>query len=137
MVALPKPRGLWDYVLGAVLMSGLFLLLFWIDATRGIGSADAALAVAAGILFAGFVILTRRDEKAAWLRRTTIVEYALGCFAAFSFIFGFTYTDAYFLQHEKITRSRLWHDLLFAVLLSALLGWNSRERFRKHPGRAD
>jgi hypothetical protein len=43
MISLPKPRGFWDYALSALVMTGVLVLLFWLEASDGISWTDAAL----------------------------------------------------------------------------------------------
>ena len=68
MIPLPKPRGFWDYALFALMMTGLLVLLFWMDASNGIGWADAAVAVAAAVLFVGLpAVINAPTSTLRWM----------------------------------------------------------------------
>jgi hypothetical protein len=60
MIPLPKPRGFWDYALFAFVMAGALVFLFWLEASDGVGWADAAFAFAGAVLFVFATII--RDE---------------------------------------------------------------------------
>ena len=90
MIPLPKPRGLRDYTLFALVMSGLLMYLFWIEAGHAIRWADAALACAAAMLCVLGIILARRNEKASWLVQPTWQAKLLLAFGVFLLIFGAT-----------------------------------------------
>jgi hypothetical protein len=81
MIALPKPRGFWDYALFALVMTGL-LMFFWPGASDAVGWTDAALALATAVLFVSAVVLSRRAERAAWTARppdpTKVIPFGRG-----------------------------------------------------------
>ena len=129
MIPFPKPRGFWDYALFALLMTGLLLSLFWLEASDGVGWLDAALAFAAAVLLVFAIILARRGEKATWIARPTWRAYLLLAFAAFILMFGAVYADAYIFHRSDITYSRFRHDMVLAIVLTAGLLWPSRRRF--------
>ena len=128
MIPLPKPRGFWDYALFALVMTGMLLSLFWLDASDGIGWADAALALTSAVLFVFVIVLARRGEKAAWIAQPTWQAYLFACIGAFALLFGAEYADAYLVHRTDITAAKLRHDLVFGVLLSVGLAWWSRRR---------
>ena len=128
MIPLPKPRGFWDYALFALVMTGVLVPLFWLEASDGVGWADGALALAAAALCVLGIILTRRGEKATWIVRPTWYAYLLASLGAFVLIFGAIYADSYLLHRADITSKRLRHDAIFAIVLTAGTLWSSRRR---------
>jgi len=128
MIPLPKPRGFWDYALFALVMTGALVFLFSLEASDGVGWADAAFAFAGAVLFVFATILARRREKATWIARPTWYAYLLAALGAFVLIFGVTYADAYILHRRDINSSRLWHDVVLAIVLIAGTLWASRRR---------
>jgi thiol:disulfide interchange protein len=128
MIPLPKPRGFWDYALFALLMTGVLVFLFWLEASDGVGWADAALALVAAVLLVLEIILARRGEKATWIARPTWHVYLVGTLAALVLMFGATYVDAYFLHHTDITSKRLRNDAGLAIMLTAVALWSARKR---------
>ena len=130
MIPLPKPRGFWDYALFALVMTGFLILLFWSEASDGVGWADAALALAASGLFVLGTILARRGEKARWVAHPTWHAYLLLSIGAFALIFGAIYADAYLLHRGDLTSNRLRHDIVPAVLMPAAVLWSLRRQFR-------
>ena len=132
MIPLPKPRGFWDYTLFALIMTGVLVFLFWLEASKGVGWADAALACAAAALFVFATILARRGEKARWIAQPTWRVYVLAALGAFAVMFGAIYADAYLLHRRDITSKRLWNDMVLAIVLTAGTLWSSR---RRHPAR--
>ena len=134
MIALPKPRGFWDYALFALIMTGLLVFLFWLDARDGLRWADAVLAFATAVLFVVAVIVARRREKAKWIAKPTWHVPLVANLGTFVLLFGAMYADSYFFHREDIPSSRLRHDIVLAIVLSASMTWTSRIRWR-HRGR--
>jgi drug/metabolite transporter (DMT)-like permease len=128
MIPLPKPRGFWDYALFALVMTGALLFLFWLKASDRVGWADAALAFTAAVLCVLAIVLVRRREKATWMAQPTRFAYLLAVLGAFGLMFGTIYADAYLLHHRDITSSRLRHDMVFSVGLTAVMLWSLRRR---------
>ena len=98
MIPLPKPLGFWDYTLFALVMSGLLMFLFWIEAGYAIRWADAALACTAAMLCVLCIILARRNEKASWLVQPTLQAKLLLALGVFLLIYGAIYANAYLLH---------------------------------------
>jgi drug/metabolite transporter (DMT)-like permease len=92
MIHLPKPRGFWDYALFALIMAGI-LFLFWVEASDGIGWADAALALSAAALFVFGTILARRGEKATWVAWPTWHAHLLATAGAFALQIGMLFLN--------------------------------------------
>lgn len=128
MIRVPKPRGFWDYALFALVMAGALLSLFWLEGSDGVGWADAALAFIAAVLCVLAIVLVRRGEKATWIAQPTRYAYLLGVLGASGLVFGTMYADAYLLHRSDITSSRLGHDLVFSVGLTAVMLWYFRKR---------
>jgi uncharacterized membrane protein YoaK (UPF0700 family) len=133
MIPLPKPRGFWDYALFASAMTGLLVFLFWVDASDGIGWADAVLAVATTVLFVLGIILARQGEKAKWIAQPTWHVYLAASLGAFMLLFGAMYADAYLLHRRDMTFNRVRHDMVLAIVFTATTLWTSRRR--SHAGR--
>ena len=132
MICLPKPRSFWDYALFALFMTGLLLLVFWSDSTNRIGWADVVFALAAAILSALGVVLARRRERAAWIKRPIWQASFIVCIAAFALLSVAEYGDGYLLHHTTITAHQLRHDFIFGLFLSAGLTWLWRRRSRRN-----
>jgi drug/metabolite transporter (DMT)-like permease len=128
MIPLPKPRGFWDYAIFALVMTGLLLFVFWIGASDGVRWADAMLAFAAAVLFVLAIIVVRRGEKANWIKQPRWYVQMLGVLGTFGLVFGAVYADAYLLHGRAITSSRLRHDVVLAVVLTAVTLWSLRRR---------
>jgi hypothetical protein len=128
MIPLPKPRGFWDYALFALIMTGVLVFLFWLEASDGVGWADATLAFAAGVLFVFAVILARRREKAKWIAQPTWLVYVLAPLGSFVLIFGAIYADTFLLHRRDITSNRLRHDMVFGIVVTTGTVWSSRRR---------
>ena len=128
MISFPKPRGFWDYALFALLMTGMLLVLFWANATDGLGWADALLAVAAAVLFVLGVILARRGEKAKWIAQPTWRVHLLATVEGLVLLFGAVYTDAYLLHNRDFTSERLRHDIGPIMAVAAVTLWTSLRR---------
>jgi hypothetical protein len=128
MIPLPKPRGFWDYALFALVMTGLLMFLFWLEAINAVGWADTALAFATAVLFVFAIVLARRAENATWTAQPTRSVYLLAALGAFGMMFGAIYADAYLLHRRDITSSRFRHDAVSGVLLTAVTLWSSRKR---------
>jgi threonine/homoserine efflux transporter RhtA len=128
MIPLPKPRGFWDYALFALAMTGALMFLFWLEASDRISWTDAALAFAAAVLFVFGVILARRAEKATWIAQPTRYAYLLAVLGSCGLMFGAIYADAYLLHRRDITPSRLRHDMVLAVVVTAGMLWSFRRR---------
>jgi len=128
MIPLPKPRGFWDYAFFALVMTGLLMFLFWLEASDAVGWADIALAFATAALWVFAIVLARRAEKATWIAQPTRSAYLLAVLGAFGMMFGAIYADAYLLHRSDITSSRFRHDAVFGVLLTAVTLWSSRRR---------
>jgi hypothetical protein len=124
MIPLPKPRGFWDYALSALVMSGLLMLLFWVEASDAVGWTDAALAFAAAVLGVSVVILARRAERATWMAQPTWYVNLIAVLGACGFMFGPMYIDAYLFHRNDITSSRFRHDIVFAVVIAGVVLWN-------------
>jgi drug/metabolite transporter (DMT)-like permease len=93
MIPFPKPRGFWDYALFALVMTGALLFMFWLEASDGVGWADAALAFTAAVLCVMAIILVRRREKATWMAQPTWYGYLLAVLGALGLTFGTIYTQ--------------------------------------------
>lgn len=130
MIPFPKPRGFWDYTLFALVMTGVLLLVFWSEATRGISWADAALATASMALLVFMIIVGRRAEKAKWIAQPTWTALALASLGMSMWMFGTIYADAYLLHRSDITRHRIQDDLVFAIVMAAGTLWTLRRRLR-------
>ena len=130
MILFPKPRGFWDYALFALLMTGVLLLLFWSDASSGLGWADAELATAAAAIGVFAIILGRRGEKAKWIASQTWPALAIVVVGVFVWMFGAIYADAYLLHRSDITSKRIQHDAVLAIVLTGATLWSLRRRLR-------
>jgi len=130
MTPFPKPRGFWDYALFALAMTGVLVLLFWLEASDRVGWADAALASAVAVLFVLATILARRGEKARWIAQPTWHVYPLAIFGAFVLMFGAIYADSYLLHRRDITSSRLRRDTVIAIVATAGTVWSFLRRHR-------
>jgi hypothetical protein len=130
MIPFPKPRGFWDYTLFALVMTGMLVFLFWLEASGGVGWADAALAAAASVLFAFAVIAARRGERAKWVTQPTWHIYPLAALGAFLLIFGAIYADTYLLHRTDLTSGRLRRDVVIAIIATAGTGWSFLRRHR-------
>lgn len=128
MIPLPKPRALWDYALFAVVMTGVLMFLFWLEASDAIGWTDAALAFAAAMLFVFAIILARGAERATWIAQPTWYVNLLAVLGACGLMFGAIYADAYLFHRNDITSIRFRRDMLLAVGLTAVTLWSSRRR---------
>jgi drug/metabolite transporter (DMT)-like permease len=128
MIALPKPRGFWDYALFALVMTGGLMGLFWFEASDQIGWSDTVVAFAAAVLFVFAIIFARRGEKAKWIAQPTRYAQLVAVVGAFFLIFGAIYADAYLLHHKDVTSSRLRHDIVLAVVVAAAIFWSLRRR---------
>ena len=126
MIPLPKPRPFWEYALFALIMTGLLMFLFWLEASDAVGWADTALAFATAVLCVFAIVLARRGEKATWIAQPTRSAYLLAVLGAFGMMFGAIYADAYLLHRRDITSSRFHHDAVFGVLWTAVTLWSSR-----------
>ena len=130
MIPLPKPRGFWDYALFALPMTGMLMLLFWLEASDAISWTDAALASAVAVLFVFTTILARRGERAKWITQPTLHAHALVLLGTLVLIFGAMYADAYLFHRRDITPNRLRHDIEFSILFTVGMLWSSRRRLR-------
>ena len=130
MIPLPKPRGFWDYALFALLMTAGLSLLFWLEASDGVGWLDAAVACGAAVLFVSATILARGGEKTRWIAHPTWQAYLLIALGAFAFMFGAIYADAYLLHPKDLSSNRLRHDIVPAALGLAALLWSLLRRSR-------
>jgi hypothetical protein len=128
MIPLPKPRGFWDYALFALAMTGALVLLFWLEASDGVGWADAVLAVVASVLLVLGIILVRRGENATWIARPSWSVHLLVRLGVFVLIFGAIYADAYLLHRTDITSKRLRDEAILAIVLTAETLWSLRRR---------
>jgi uncharacterized membrane protein len=123
-----KPRGFADYGIFALLMTGLLVFLFWVEASNGIGWADAVLAFAAAVLLVFAIILVRRNEKASWIARPSWPVRLLFSLGAFALIFGAIYADAYIFHRDYLTANRLSHDVAFCIAMSVGVTWSLRRQ---------
>ena len=122
MVALPSPRGFWDYALFALILAGLLMGLFWLEIGGGIGLADAGLALVTSMLGVFIVILARQSEKAKWVSRPTRRVHLLAAVGTCLFIFGALFADAYILHRREISARMFRDDLVpFGVAVTAVL----------------
>ena len=128
MIRLPKARGLWDYSLFALLLTGLLLLDVWLASTYRIDWADVVFALAAAILMTLGIVLARRKEKAEWIKRPSWRTSFIALVAIFAFLGAAEYADGYLLHHTTITAHQLGHDLIFGLFMSASLTWWWRRR---------
>jgi len=130
MIPFPKPRGFWDYALFALFMTGLLMLVFWTEASDGMGWTDGAFAGAAAALLVFAIILARRGEKAKWIVRPIWYVRALTALGTFIFILGAQYTDAYRFHHNNLIPTRLRHDVVLGTALIFWFVWSPLRRFR-------
>ncbi len=128
MIPLPKPRSFWDYALFALMMTGALMLSFWFEASDRVGWADAALALAAAVLFVSATILARRGEKAKWIAEPTWYAHLVIVLGVYFLAFGAIYADAYLLHRRDISFRRLRDDIVLAVGLAAVMFWSLRRR---------
>ncbi len=128
MIPLPKPRGLRDYTLFALVMSGLLMYLFWIEAGHAIRWADAALACAAAMLCVLGIILARRNEKASWLVQPNVAGKATVGIRSIFVDFWRHYADAYLLHGRDITASRFRNDIVIGIVSLIAVWWQMRRR---------
>ena len=128
MISLPKPRGLWDYTLFALVLTVALVSLFWLEASDGVGWADGVLALAAAALSVLGIILARRNEKAAWIVRPTWRTRLLISLGAFALLFAAIYLDAYILHRRDLTASRLSRDMAVGIALAVTSSWSLRRR---------
>jgi len=115
MIPLPKPRGFWDYGLFALMFGGLLVLIFSLEAGSGIGWADAALALTAAVLCVFAIILLRRNEKAAWIARSTWRARLLLFLGICLFVLGVMSADAYLLHRKAVTGREIVPVLIAAA----------------------
>jgi|SRR5450631_1847604 hypothetical protein len=109
-------------------MTGLLVFLFWVDATDGLGWADAVLAFMAAVLFPLAIILARRGEKARWTAQSSWHVHLVASLGALMLMFGVMYADAYLLHRRDITSNRVRHDMVLAIVVTATTLWTSRRR---------
>jgi hypothetical protein len=128
MIPLPKPRGLWDYALFSLAITGVLMFLFWLEARNAVGWTDAALAFAAALLLVFAIILARGAERANWIAQPTLYVNLLAVLGAFGFMFGAIYADAYLFHRNDITSSRFRRDMLLVAGLTTVTLWSSRRR---------
>ena len=128
MIPLPKPRGFWDYALFGLIMTGALAFMFRLNASDGIGWPDAALALAAAVLFVFAAILARRGERATWIVHPTWKVHLLIALGAFVLFFGAIYADTYLLHPRDITSNRHSHDVVIVLVGTAWTVWSSRRR---------
>jgi hypothetical protein len=119
MIPLPKPRGFWDYALFALMMSGLLSFLFWLEASNGVGWADAAIAFASAVFLVFAIIVARRGEKAAWIKQSTWQVYPVAALGVLAVMFGAIYADAYLLHRRDLAPTRLRRDVVVAIVSTA------------------
>jgi hypothetical protein len=129
MIPLPKPRGFWDYALFALVMTGVLVLLFWLEARNGVGWADAMLAFAAAVLLVFGIILVRRGEKAKWIAQPTWHVYSLAALGTLVHMFGAICADAYLLHRADLTPNRLRRNVVIAIVSTAGIMSSSLRRF--------
>jgi len=111
----------WGLVL---LVFGVLMFLFWLDASDGIGWADAAVALAAAALLVFAIILARRGEKATWMARPRWYAYSLAALGTFVLIFGTTYADSYLLHRTSVSSKQLRDDTGLAIVFTAVTLWS-------------
>jgi hypothetical protein len=128
MIPLPKPRGFWDYALFSLFMTGLLMLLFWVETGDAVGWTDAALAFATAVLGVFAIILVRRAEKATWITRPSRYVNILAILGATAVMFGAIYADTYFVHRREITSRRLRYDTVFAGVFTTVMVWSLRRR---------
>jgi hypothetical protein len=128
MSPFPKPRGFWDYALFALVMTGLLLFLFWIEASDEVDWADAALAFTVGVLIVLVIVLVRRKEKGTWIVQPPRYTLLLAVLAATGLLFGAIFADAYLFHRKDITTGRLRHDMVIGVGMMAVVYWSLRKR---------
>jgi hypothetical protein len=128
LITLPKPRGFWDYALFALATSGFLILLFWSEVSDGLRWADATFAFTAAALFVLAIVLARRGEKAKWIEQPTRFTQLLLLLGVLGGLFGAVYGDAYLLHRKDITFSRIVHDVVLALVCTAVTLWFSRSR---------
>lgn len=106
MISLPKPRGFWDYGLFAFALAGFLLLLFWTEASGGIGWADAMFAFIAAVSCALAIVLVRRGEKARWIAHPTTYATILLFLGVLGWLLAAVYGDAYLLHRRDVNSVR-------------------------------
>lgn len=119
MIPRPQPRGFWDYALFAFVMTGMLVLLFWLEAGDRIDWADVTVAVAAAVLLVFAIILARRGEKAKWIAQPTRSIYLLSALATLMLMFAAIYADAYLFHRKDIVFDRVRRDVIIFIVVTA------------------
>lgn len=137
MIARIKPRGFTDYGLFALLLSGLFALLFWIEAGKEFRWADSALAPTAAIVGVFLIILTRSNERAAWIV-TQNWPFRLLIFIGICFYSVLVLcADSFLLHRGPLTDGRFERDIVIVLVPAgiavgvSLRQWRRQERYRE------
>jgi hypothetical protein len=128
MISLPKPRGLLDYALFALVLTVALIGLFWLEASDGVGWADVGFALAGAVLSVLGIILARQNEKAAWIVRPTWRVRLLFTLGAFALLFVTISGDAYILHRRDLTASRFSRDMAVCIALGVTSAWSLRRR---------
>jgi hypothetical protein len=129
-----KPRGFWDYGLFALVMTGLLLLLFWVDAIDRLRWNDVLFAATGAALLVLSIIIMRRGEKAKWIAHPTWRVHLAVTLGLISLLFGTVYADAYLLHHGENHHftDRLQRDVIPMAVAIATTLWVSRRRPHSH-----
>lgn len=102
--------------------------LFWSEATDGLRWADAAFAFTAAVLFVLAIVLARRREKAKWIARPTRSTQLLLLLGVLGGLFGARYADAYLFHRKNYVFSQIAHDVVLALVCTAVTLWSSRSQ---------
>lgn len=128
MISPPEPRGLLDYAFFALVLTVALVGLFWLEASDGVGWADAGFALAAAALPVLGIILARQNEKAAWIVRPTWRVRLLFTLGAFALLFVTISGDAYILHRRDLTAGRFSRDVAVGIALGVTSAWSLRRR---------
>jgi drug/metabolite transporter (DMT)-like permease len=133
MIGRIKPRGFVDYGLFALLLSGMLVLLFWIQIGKEFGWVDCALALAAAIAFVFLIVLARRNEKAAWTAAPNWVSSLLIVMGTCFYFASVLMADSFFLHRGRLTAGRMELDVVvFSVVgVTSSVGATVKEMARK------
>jgi hypothetical protein len=127
MIPFPKPRSFWDYALFALMLAGLLVCFFWVQAGYRIGWGDAAFGLLAAVLCTLAIgILARSSEKTKRIMRSTWQAKLLLIMGTLLLLFGSLYANLYFIHHISITGSRLRHDVWLGIALCVAMFWSYR-----------
>ena len=137
MIPNPQQRRFWHHMRFALVVTGLLLCVFWVEASDRVGWGDAALAFGGALLLVLAIILVgRQRDKAVWVDQPTWGTKVLFGLAGILLGLGLLYADAYLLHRRDLTATRFSHDILLgaiALLVPAFAALLSELRKRSHP----